>query len=1034
MNKRLFALVFAFVLVLGGFGVPALAQTTGDIEGRVLDGNGAPLPGVSIEVKSPALQGGRAQVTDAQGRYRFPAVPPGVYSITGSLAGFAKSERTSIRVNLGATASINITMQVSLKEEVVVTGEAPVVDTTKSVIGAATSQETIQRLPLGRNFTSIATTVAGTGTSAGGGITVYGATGLENQYIIDGVNTTGVKIGDQGKQMNSEFVQEVEIKTGGYEAEFSRALGGVINVVTKSGGNEFHGDVFGYYDNDSLTSSDKRVDEKNAVGASPYVGPKRFDVGLDLGGYFLKDRIWFWGGYNRVNRDAENTMYQGRNTTNGGVINPLVVDETTRTNLFSGKLTFRLGDSNTLALAAFGDPGEFDGVLQGIVGNPKANLGTNETGATDFSAKWDGIFGTRFLAQAQYSRHQEKDDNFPLGSESVVSARDVRFGVSTWYAEGSPFIQREDYKRDNYRVAGTAFLGMHEIKAGLDYEDIKGTYYGAYSGGARVTNFLSSASGAFLEASNRYYAKVRNGGPNCGYKWADPNDWSKGVVAGNFGTPGPSNPNGIKSVEDCAGYEVVSAVENEPQTQNLGFFLQDSWKVMNNLTVNVGVRYDQQKLKDAEGIERISLVDEWSPRLGVVWDFTNNGKSKFYAHYGRYYTTIPADIQTRALGNEYTVFAYNYSQGGLDPENCVGVTGVGFCPADFVYGFAYIQGGQITPDGLKGMFQDEYVAGVEYELFRNWSFGVKGIYKALGRAIEDRCDLADSRLPYLANYIPSGALTTCALVNPGEMGDLGNLKDPTNPACVGPDGKLTGDCTSTEVRRYYRGLELTATHRFSDNFYLLASYVYSSLKGNYDGNEKQSTGQQDPNINADFDYIDLVPNNFGRLSLDREHLFKISGSYQFGFGLIVGANFRYASGAPFAIRGYARPGYTSELYLTPDRGEVGDLPSQYEADLHLEWGFRLGQFMVTPIVDVFNLLNRQGATSQSGVFNTLSGGLGFANPNNLITGSNTRRNNNADCMANPSYTNYSCSTNSNFLKNTAWQDPLRVRVGARVSF
>ena len=115
MNKRLFALVFAFVLVLGGFGVPALAQTTGDIEGRVLDGNGAPLPGVSIEVKSPALQGGRAQVTDAQGRYRFPAVPPGVYSITGSLAGFAKSERTNIRVNLGATASINITMQVSLK-------------------------------------------------------------------------------------------------------------------------------------------------------------------------------------------------------------------------------------------------------------------------------------------------------------------------------------------------------------------------------------------------------------------------------------------------------------------------------------------------------------------------------------------------------------------------------------------------------------------------------------------------------------------------------------------------------------------------------------------------------------------------------------------------------------------------------------------------------------------------------------------------------------------------------------------------------
>ena len=236
------------------------------------------------------------------------------------------------------------------------------------------------------------------------------------------------------------------------------------------------------------------------------------------------------------------------------------------------------------------------------------------------------------------------------------------------------------------------------------------------------------------------------------------------------------------SIYDCAGYEVATAVVNTPKTQNLGFFLQDSWRVMPNLTINAGIRYDDQSLKDADGIERISLKDEWSPRLGVVWDFTNNGKSKFFAHYGRYYTVIPTDIQTRALGNEYTVFAYNYTQGVLDPVDSASS------------GYAYIQGGQITPEGLKGMYQDEYVGGIEYELFKNWSFGVKGIYKSLGRAIEDRCDLTDSRLPYLAAYIPEGSLTTCALVNPGSMGDLGNLKDPENPACVGrrrkPDGRL----------------------------------------------------------------------------------------------------------------------------------------------------------------------------------------------------------------------------------------------------
>ncbi len=1009
----------ALLVVLGIAGAPALAQTTGSIEGTVADSNGAPLPGVSVDIKSPALLGTRTVVSDAAGRYKFPAIPPGVYTVTAALSGFTKVEKTNIRVGLGGTVTLPVVLSVSIKEEVVVTGEAPVVDTTRTVIGSNTTLEAIQKLPLGRNFTSIATTVAGTGTSTGGGISVYGATGLENQYIIDGVNTTGVKIGDQGKQMNSEFVQEVEVKTGGYEAEYSRALGGVINVVTKSGGNEFHGDVFGYYDSDSLTASDKNEDDKAAVSLAPYAGPTRYDIGADLGGYLMKDRIWFWGGYNHVKRTEDTEMYTARSST-GTAINPLAVENATKRNLYSGKLTFRLGESHTVAVSAFGDPGTFDGVLQGIIGNPKANLGSNDFGGTDFSAKWDGIFGTKLLGQVQFSRHEEEDQQYPLGSESVPSARNYQFGVSTWYSEGSPYIVREDYQRDNYKGAATLFFGNHEIKGGLDYEDIKGNYRGAYAGGVRITNFLDN-DGNFLDASDRYFARVRNGGPNCQWRY----DANGNLVKGDYGTPGPANSFGIETIYDCAGYEVAEAVINTPETQNMGFFLQDSWKIFPNLTINAGIRYDDQKLKDADGNTRIKLSDEWSPRLGVVWDFTNNGKSKFFAHYGRYYTVIPSDIQTRALGNEYTVFAYNYSQGVLDPVDSIG-------------GYAYIQGGQITPEGLKGMYQDEYVAGVEYELFKNWSFGLKGIYKSLGRAIEDRCDLTDSRLPYLADYIPAGALTTCALVNPGGMGDIGNLKDPSNPECVGPDGALTGDCESTAVRRFYRGVELTATHRFSNNFYLLANYVYSSLKGNYDGNEKQSTGQQDPNINADFDYIDLVPNNFGRLSLDRKHQFKLSGNYAFPFGLSVGANFRYNSGAPFAIRGYARPGYTSELYLLPGRGVVGDLPSQYEMDFHAEYNLRLGSFTITPVVDIFNLLNRQGETNKSGVFNQLSdsGRLGLNNRYNQANPAfgATRRNDAAACAGDPSLTNYACSTNRNFLKATGWQDPLQLRIGARVSF
>src|SRR5450759_3620615 len=272
--------------VLGLTANVAYSQTTGDIEGTISDSNGAPLPGASVEIKSSALQGTRTAVTDAAGRFRFPVLPSGLYTVTAGLSGFGKVERTNVRVSLGATATLPITLSVSVKEEIVVTGEAPVVDTTKTVIGGTVSAEALQHLPLGRNFTAIAQSFAGTTTGVwNNNPVVYGATGLENQYIVDGINTTGIKIGDQGKTVAQEFIQEIEVKTGGYEAEYSRARGGTINVVTKSGCIDCHGDVFSYYEASCLAASNSRAAEKAAVGQGALVTPKRPGGVADVGGY-----------------------------------------------------------------------------------------------------------------------------------------------------------------------------------------------------------------------------------------------------------------------------------------------------------------------------------------------------------------------------------------------------------------------------------------------------------------------------------------------------------------------------------------------------------------------------------------------------------------------------------------------------------------------------------------------------------------------------------------------------------------------------
>jgi hypothetical protein len=995
MRQRIRFVLFLFLAALAAGS--AVAQTTGDLDGSVTDQNGGPLPGAAVELKSPSLQGVRTAVTDGAGRYRFPALAPGVYTVTGKLGGFSTAERTGLKVSLGATTTVNLQLSVSVKEDLVVTAEAPAIDTTRTTIGTNATLETMQRLPIGRNFVSIASTVAGTGTDVSGNITIYGATGLENAYIIDGVNTTGVKTGTQAKSLNNEFVQEVEVKTGGYEAEYGRVLGGTINVVTKSGGNEFHGDAFGYYDGSSLASSDKRATDRAAANQGQYYSPTRLDAGADLGGYFLKDRIWFFGAFDRVNQDQDYTRTLAQLHDGSGRTTSTFDTDTYRNNLFSGKLTFRLGESNTIAASAFGDPGTFHGrydltQISTMIGDSGAYVVDRKVGGTDGSLKYDGIFGTAFLAQAQFGYHTDKrDDSSPVAGNPYREVQQAGFSTEALPGTGPILLLNETYQRYVYKLAGSVFAGSHEIKAGLDWEHLNSDFSEAYGGTDRIRTRLTAA-GALNNYQHRYFAQTPLSGANC---------------------VGKIDPSGPLAFPNCTGYSIANSVDNNPITDNAAVFAQDSYKVLKNLTINAGIRYEQQSLKDYTGATLVKVTNEWSPRLGVVWDFLNNGKSKLYGNVGRFYEVIPQDIQTRALGDEFIIITRNSSS---TPN-----------PVDQFLGGPIVQGGELVQSGLKGMYQDEAILGFELEVARNWAVGVKGIYRALGRAIEDRCDLAVN--PDLAGYFNPSSPATCALVNPGQGDALGAVKDPTDPRCY-PNGETdasgnlvaSSPCDSTQPRRYFRGLEVTASHRFTDNFYVLASYLYSTLEGNYSGNLSQTRegGQADPNINADF-----------RLRNDRTHQVKLSGYYAFPFGLTVGTNVNYATGRPYSIRGCAPDpvacagGYSQEGYLVP-RGSAGDLPATYEADLHLEYGLRVGALTITPIVDVFNLLNRQGVTSREELFNN-TGALPGNDPASGIG--------QPGCTAqNASLTNAACASNPTYGKDINWQSPRVVRVGARLSF
>jgi Carboxypeptidase regulatory-like domain/TonB-dependent Receptor Plug Domain len=511
MRQRLFRVLVWLPLACAA---AAEAQTTGTIEGRISDLSGGALPGVTVEATSPSLQGTRVGVTERDGSYRFLALPPGGYKVRASLDGFRPDEKTAT-VSLDATTTVDMSVTPIVHEQVIVSGEAPLVDVTSTTTGTNYTSGVISQLPVGRNYADIVRSNPGVSTDRGEtqgrslALAIYGATSAENQWIIDGVNTTNVIKGSQGKAINSEFVQEVEVKTGGYQAEYGRALGGVINVITKSGGNQFHGDGFVYYDARNLTASPVVTPQDSVIAEMRTDDYKRTDFGLDLGGSLVKDRLWFFGAYNRVNLTAKVSRYVSTPYVSASDQFPL--DGTD--NLYSGKLTWNLGTGTTIVGTIFSDPTSNKGAAgsdprQGIAGinvppvtnrDPTTWNSTRQIGAIDFGARLNQIFGSRALLTLQGSRHQ---DQYRLVAPNLVRTDDFTCSggtadqpcdpppvpnVSTGgYGVVGGATNHNRSSRDQYRGDLSLYLGDHEIKLGGDYQKANTDALSYFSGGSQV--------------------------------------------------------------------------------------------------------------------------------------------------------------------------------------------------------------------------------------------------------------------------------------------------------------------------------------------------------------------------------------------------------------------------------------------------------------------------------------------------------------------------------------------------------------------
>jgi len=686
MNAR--RCLLSSILLLLSCVAMATAQTTGSIVGRVTDEGGGVLPGVTVEARSPALQGSRAAVTDSTGTYRLTLLPPGDYTVSFTLEGFAAETRKSVGVGLDKDTTLNSTLRAALSQEITVTGDLPVVDTTTTTVGANLDTRSIETLPTGRNYTSVVQITPGVSSDANpenqqqSSITVYGSSGAENVYYIDGVNTTGAEYGFQGKELNFEFIQAVDVKTGGYEAEFGRSTGGIVNVITKSGGNEFHGDVFGYYDNDSLQSSAEPVVSTGGTSA----GFTREDYGADLGGFLIKDKLWFFGAYDRVTNTDDTVLPAG----------PLagsVVQSESKRNLGAAKLTWQLTGSQSLVGSFFQDPRDDTGAINDanhtLNGDPLTYQGLRSFGGKDYSLRYQGILSASWLLTGQVAQHKEKNSVGPASSAGdVVQFRSV--DDNFFQTGGFGLLQSKDFKRDFAGASLTHYFERHEIKGGLEYEREQADVVRRFSGGQQIDVFANAADPARPIYLHSY--------------WTTP----------------------TATVANAP----VSQLTASPEHKNNTAFLQDRWTLLPNLTLSLGVRWDRQEIIDAQGTKQIDLKKDFAPRLGFIWDPSRNGRSKLYGSWGRYYEQIPMDLVVRSFSFERQTRIVNYSPTSTTPD--------AGAEADLGRDSA-IFGGFTEPadPNLRNQFISEAILGYEREVLPDVSLGIKGIYRDYGEVIED---------------------------------------------------------------------------------------------------------------------------------------------------------------------------------------------------------------------------------------------------------------------------------------------------------
>ena len=948
----------AALITLLALGVsPVMAQsTTGSIFGQVTANRGE-----SVQIKS-STGIARTVAVDSRGRYSASELPLGNYTVSLLHDGAVVDTRNDIKLLVGAGTEVSFESAATkdLGTVSVSANSAPHIDVTTTDSRTVITAGELARLPLGRSAEAIALLAPGVTGNSGGYIgptgqslvSFGGSAASENAYYVNGFNTTDPQRGFGGITLPYGAIEQQEIYTGGYSAQYGRSDGGVINMVGKRGTNEwtFGGQVLWQPAFAQSNATDTYY--TNGLPVSPVAGGlydpnsrnRQWTTTYDayLGGPLIKDKLFLF-------LAAEASTQQGNTINNVNSAKPDEQYKYTSPKWYA-KLDWNITDSNILEITGASNKRETSGSIydydySALSRGAFVTLDDRtKTGGDVYTAKFTSYITDALTFSATYGKMKTMNYDVPGDyNDSLTYVTDIANQnpslnggnpIGNSQVTESLYSPNRHDTSNNLRIDLSYQLGSHTISAGIDNQNSRAIDQGSQTSGP-------------------------------GYYW-EYNRTTTPTVAliPNLGVGAPAN-----YANGATGYYAIQYVDSSiasVRSAQRAQYIEDKWQVTDRWLLSLGLRNDQFTDYNADGDAYIRQRSaQWAPRLGFSWDVNGDASFKVYGNAGRYYLGLPLNPALNAAG-AYVATQQYFTYSGISADGAP----TGLVPfsnpvsPNNTYG-VLPDPKTVTAQNIKPEYQDEFILGFSKTLGTDWVYGAKLTQRILRNGIDDYCDVPaiENKAAQLGYTV--SATNSCYLINPGRANTFTVIDDTGAYRSV----PLTNDEMGfPPLTRKYYALESFLEHPFDGQWYGKIDYVFSRSYGDTEGQLRSDIQQTAASTSIDWDFPALMSYSNGAQSNDHTHQIKFFGYYQFTPEWLISGNLSVVSGNPRNCLGYYGPkqtdpdGYGSYYHWCggePSPPGTHRLPWNKQLDLGTTYRPAFAEHKLGFSLNVFNVFNSQ---------------------------------------------------------------------------